>query len=233
MGKKRELAEVTRSFLRSREATSEVKASGKTSEVEAENKLKEKALLADILEDFLKPSEEGKTDDLMTRLKDLGISDSMLVALPAVLGKEPSSRGSFDAMVLTSVREELDKRAADIEKAIQNAEPTRVANAEALRKAEAAFDQAREHQMAGADAYWKVNGEYERLEEQLAELNKFSRELKQTSRAHSSALSKVTRLLGTFQSGPKSAFEGLRDAVAPQPEPTATVSETVERGASE
>merc|ERR1712060_492940 len=135
--------------------------------------------------------------------------------------------------VLTSVREELDGRAAEIDKAIQNAEPTRAANAEALRKAEAAFEQAKEQQMAGADAYWKVHGEDERLEEQLADFNKSSRELKQTTRAHSSALSKATKLLGTFQTGPKSAFEGLRDAVEPQAEPTATVSETMERVASE
>merc|ERR1712151_269983 len=53
--------------------------------------------------------------------------------------------------------------------------------------------------MAGADAYWKVHGEDELLEEQLADLNKFSRELKQTSRAHSSALGKATKLLDNFE----------------------------------
>merc|ERR1712037_342574 len=87
--------------------------------------------------------------------------------------------------------------------------------------------------MVGADAYWKVHGEDEQLEGQLADLNKSSRELKQTLRAHSSALSKATKLLCTFQSGPKSAFEGLRDAVEPQAEATAPVSDMMERGASE
>merc|ERR1712151_723707 len=53
--------------------------------------------------------------------------------------------------------------------------------------------------MTGADAYWKVHGEDERLEEQLADLNKSNREVKQTSRAHSSALSKATRLLDNFE----------------------------------
>lgn len=215
-GKKRALAEVTQSFLRARKAVAEAEEHASAEEVQAGKNLAQKESLAALLEDFNNPSaEEGQAESLLDRLKGLGIDESMMMALPAVLAKEASARGAFDTMVLTSVREELGTRIKATDEAIQNAEPTRAANAEALRKAQAAFEKEKEQQMGGADAYWKVNGEEEQLDDQLQAIRKASSERSKALRTHNSAKAKATRLLGNFTSGPKSAFEGLRDATEP------------------
>lgn len=228
---KRELAEVSRCFFRSRTAAAEAEANGHIAEMEASNKIQEKESLALLLEDFLKPVEEGKAEELLDRLKVVGLNPTQVVALPAVITKPASARGSFDTMVIMSVRDDLEARIAAIDMAVQNADSIKVANAEAIHEAQAAFEQLKVQQMAQAEAYWKVRGEEEQLEEQLADLGKASRERKQALKSHNSALAKASRLLSNFQKGPKSAFEGLRNAAEPTPESAAEVEPRAELAA--
>jgi len=124
-------------------------------EVEAIAKVEEKETLTKLLEDFQNHA-EGSAPDLVKRIEALGANDSMVMALPAMLSKPASERGSFDLMVFTSVREWLDNRIGETSEVIASAEPTKAANAEALSNAQATLKDACEKQLEGAEAYWKM-----------------------------------------------------------------------------
>merc|ERR1719512_335027 len=168
-GKKQEFAEAARSFWRAKEAVDQAKAKAQMDAVEADGKAKEKEALAALLEAFQSHA-EGPAPDLVKRLEAMGAPESMVKAVPAMLAKPAAERGSFDVMVRTSLDDWLKQRIDAADQAIQNAEPTRVANADALAEAEAALGEMREQQCEGADAFWKVRAEAEAMEGEAQEL---------------------------------------------------------------
>jgi len=219
LAKKCELAEAAKSFRRAREVAADTKAQGETAEVEVTCTLKERDMLAGLVEDLEKPAGDGHTDCLVKKLSTIALSESIVVALPAVLAKASSDRSSFDTMVLTSVREELQTRIAVADEVIQKAEPTRVANADAMRRTGFAVEEMKGKQLNSADAYWKAAGEEEQLTSEVVELRAAIRKLRDTSRKHLSFNARAKTSLEAFHSGPKQAFEELRDAVETPLEP--------------
>merc|ERR1719336_1845845 len=182
-----------------------------------------------IREEFLASGEGEADSDLVQKVSSLGMSDSIVAALPAVLAKPPSQRGSFDLMVLTSLREELDSRIAAADKVIQNVEPTRAACADARSKAEAALEEASAQQVAGAAAFRKVRAEAEELEKGVSALRLAARKLKETSRKHTATNNKAKSSLEAFRQGPKQAFEELREAAGAEAKPAELTSHEAAR----
>jgi len=221
--KKQELADVARSFKLARQTAQEAEVQDRNVESEAKSKVDEREMLANLREALLGPFEDAKADNLIQRLTSLAINDSMMVALPAVLAKSPSERGSFDAMVLTSVCEELDRRIAAADEVIQNVEPTKASKAEALRQAQATLKEFAKKQVDRAAAYREVHGQEEELDKEAAELQLALRKLKETSRKHGSTSATAKSKLEQFKQGPKHAFEALRDAIAEVPQVEATI----------
>merc|ERR1719189_2149620 len=177
VAKKRELAEAARSFWSAREAVDEATAKAQSDELEAIGKTAEKQTLARLLKDF-QNHDAGPPGDLVKGIAAMGANDSMVMALPAMLSKPASERGSFDAMVFTSVQEWLELRIAAADEAIRNAEPSKAANAGALSNADATLQERRAQQLDGADAYWKIRSDEEALEEEVRLLRQSIRKLR-------------------------------------------------------
>jgi len=224
--KKQQLAEFARSFKSARAAAEEAQLKTITIEADAATKAKERELLCGLRASLEGPFEEGGVDVVVKKLTALGISDSMMVALPAALAKPASERGSFDTMVLTSVQGELDKRIAAADEVIQNVEPAKAAASEALRKAQAALKEAKAQQVGGAAAYGRVHGEEEDFGREADELKAAIRKAKDEARKHTGMNSKAKTTLDAFQKGPKQAFGELREkAEEAAPEPVEAASE--------
>lgn len=217
LAKKQEMAAVAEAFRDAREAVGKAEVNGVTVEKEAGVKSTQKETLL-TLKAGLQAATEATVADLVKRLTKIGVSETMMVALPAVLSKPEAERGSFDAMVITSISEDLDKRIADTEQHLQNVEPSKAAAAEALNKAKATLSEASDKQVSAAGAYTKAKGEEDALETEAGELQGAVKKLKETSRKHVAASSKAKGKLEAFQSGPKHEFETLRDAIEAVPE---------------
>jgi len=190
---------------------------GMAVEQEAKVKSTERETLVSLRKELQGP-EEDKTDCLVKRLKKLGLSDTMMVALPAVLSKPQAERGSFDAMVITSISEELNRRIAAADEIIQNVEPAKAAAADVLSKAQALLKEAADKQLSAAAVYTTTKGEEEQLETEADVLRTGLHELKNFARKHNIASSKAKGKLEDFQTGPKQEFETLRDASGAAPE---------------
>jgi len=217
--KKQQLAEFARSFKSARAAAEAAQLKTLTIEADASAKAKERDMLCGLRTSLEGPLEEGGVDAVVQKLKALCISDSMMVALPAALAKAASERGSFDAMVLTSVQGELDARIAAADEVIRNVEPSKAVASEALCKAEAALKEANAQQVGGAAAYQKVHAEEEELGREADELKSALRKARETSKKHTGMNSKAKSTLDAFLKGPKQAFEELRDKAEEAAEP--------------
>lgn len=213
LAKKKDLAEVAMTFKQAGEAVREAEAKGANVDKEAQCKAEERVSLVALREE-LQSGVEEKAKELVKRLAAFGISDTMLVAFPAVLAKPQAEWGSFDAIVLTSIADELDKRIAAVDEAIQNVEPTKIAMADSLQEAQAGREEVSTQQLHMAAAYQEVHGEEVELETEAAELRMAIQKLKEVSRKHATLTSKAKSNLDAFQAGPKHQFEVLRDATA-------------------
>merc|ERR1719343_24503 len=165
--KKRELAETARAFQTAREAVDVAQTNCSSQEAEIAMTVMEKEQLSSIITDQLRPLADGSIDDatevqdrigrLIAALSSFKVDESMVLALPSVLAKAPASRAAFDAMVVSSLEEELRKRLSAAEARILDAEPTKTALAKAHEGAEAALEHAAEVQLSAAEAYTQIH----------------------------------------------------------------------------
>mmetsp|Transcript_41105 Transcript_41105/g.87552 ORF Transcript_41105/g.87552 Transcript_41105/m.87552 type:complete len:377 (-) Transcript_41105:115-1245(-) len=74
--------------------------------------------------------------------KEYSLDPSMLTSLPAALNKAPDSRGSFDAMVLTQVEEEISKHIQELDEELAKGEPSKAERAAKVTTATAELEAA-------------------------------------------------------------------------------------------
>jgi len=158
-------------------------------------------------------------------IAQLHLDESLRTALPAACVKSPSSRGSFDCLVLEQAQKAFADKAAQLRAAAAACAPAVnevTAASEAARKA---LEDAQATAAALTTALGDAKGEQSQGAAASAaaaqEVKNFEAELKQVTRGHSIALSELELV-----QGPLADFEALRDRTAKVAEAAAeTVAE--------
>lgn len=225
--KKLVLADDAQAFRSAKEALAEVQATQKGSEKELAAAMAKKDELELAMKDLARPLIEGSCKDkeeradsvskLMRVLKKHEFSDSMLAPLPNMLVKDPTERGTFDTMLASQVTEEANKRLADFDTAIEQAEAIKASHASVKHAADEKLHAAREAQRASAEAFTATRSEQKAREQVLEAAKVALKELGPQMRQNTKAAERAKESLAKFRGGPLATFEELRDRSAPQP----------------
>jgi len=219
--RKHALAEVARAYKKVRLAAEEVEAAGRALERKCRSDTEKVEELKRLEKEIDGPTYEdiNRVVDLEKRLVAVGISDSMMAAIPTVLLKPAGDRKPFDAMVLKTVKEELARSLVQTEQDIKIAEPKRAEDAAGLKEKQAAQEVVAIEQEKVADLYTEEHEKEQKLADEIAELHKDIRELKKAVKNNCWAQAMAKGNLETFEKGPKASFDELRDAMTPPPPP--------------
>mmetsp|Transcript_139263 Transcript_139263/g.445159 ORF Transcript_139263/g.445159 Transcript_139263/m.445159 type:complete len:226 (-) Transcript_139263:233-910(-) len=189
---------------------------------------KKKEKLQTAYAECVKPLVEGIDDEskaqelieaLRAALEGLGFDTSILVALPTAFGKAPAARGSFDAMVISNLTEEINMRIAGFEATLREAESVVVADNAAIAAAEAALAEAQQKQLGGANTFAEFQRAQQKAESDLADLKQILKALEPELRTFSKDQAKAQKRLSSFREGALAAFLSLRDRVTRPPLP--------------
>jgi len=226
--KKRALAEAAKAY---KAAKSAVELARMEKELRARELLvleKKKEKLQTAYAECVKPLVEGIDDEskaqelieaLRAALEGLGFDTSILVALPTAFGKAPAARGSFDAMVISNLTEEINMRIAGFEATLREAESVVVADNAAIAAAEAALAEAQQKQLGGANTFAEFQRAQQKAESDLADLKQILKALEPELRTFSKDQAKAQKRLSSFREGALAAFLSLRDRVTRPPLP--------------
>jgi len=232
--RKNELAEAAIAFRTARQAVEELELEQASANVEFERTVKQKDKLENNLNNSLRPllSQGGTAEEVgsfVDELQKFGFDESMLIALPGALSKAPEGRTPFDTLVLNQVEEEVAKHLAAFEKTIKDAEPARASRLQTMGQATAKLEQAKKLQVKRADEYTKASKEDESRNEIVKAARKEVTVLGQQAKKERDFMEQTFRGLRIFQTGPKVAFESLRDkSVASETVPIEAPEETMD-----
>lgn len=132
-------------------------------EAEEEKKGLEEALEQRIaqlkeVEGFQAQAAEAHLAVLMPIAKRLALDDSLVVALPAVAARPPSSRGAFDCMVLDQLEASLHGQVAKLASELDAGAPAAADRAASAAAAQDELKVAEDAERAAADALAAANG---------------------------------------------------------------------------
>jgi len=223
--RKNELAEAAIEFRSARTAVEELEMEQATANVEFDRTVKQKENLETCLEQNLRPllSQGGTTEEVglfVDGLQKFGFDESMLIALPGALSKTPDARTPFDTLVLNQVEEEVGKRLVNFESTIKGAEPARASRLQTMEQANAKLEEAKKLQVKRADEYTKASEQDEVRNTAVKDAKKEVSAFGQQANKEKRLMEQTFRTLRMFQTGPKVAFESLREKTAPlEPQP--------------
>jgi len=125
----------------------------------AEKEDVEAALAQDfrLLRDGVGEGEAYDTSKILSLSTKLGLEDSLLTALPSVISKKPSERGSFDAMVVAQLEEGLRNKVSKLNEIVTTGAPAAAAREAATAEAKGAVDAAKQAQQLAADELTAAN----------------------------------------------------------------------------
>jgi len=232
--RKNELAEAAIAFRTVRQAVEELELEQASANVEFERTVKQKDKLENNLNNSLRPllSQGGTAEEVgsfVDELTKFGFDESMLIALPGALSKAPEGRTPFDTLVLNQVEEEVAKHLAAFEKTIKDAEPARASRLQTMGQATAKLEQAKKLQVKRADEYTKASKEDESRNDIVKAARKEVTVLGQQAKKERDFTEQTFLGLRIFQTGPKVAFESLRDkSVASETVPIEAPEETMD-----
>lgn len=193
--------------------------------VELEAVASKKAQLESALADTFAPLRDGNTEDVKSKLAELvkvgtafSFESSLMCSLPAALSKTPSSRGSFDTMVISQVEEEINKKIAGLTEALAAGEPGKTAAADKVSSASVELVAASERDAsckaeleAARAAHKEVEGALKTAQKGLKD---FEPDMKKASKAFDAATANHEQL----KSGPLAAYTELLElSNAPPP----------------
>jgi len=156
------------------------------------------------------------------------LDGSLLTAIPTVLAKEPSSRGTFDFIVIEQLEGEAKKAMDALAGAISEEAQRESQQAAAVHSADEAFKLSREQQRTSAEAFVAVRREEEECEGELQAANKALKAFYPERRKREKAPSQAQASLQDFRDGPLATFRELCGRSAP-----ALASEEAAEGAGE
>lgn len=172
----------------------------------------------------LKETNEGGTKTFEKSCKEFGIDAGEIKALSSALAKDPAIRGTFDAMVVKKLEEDLDKMVSGLSEKLASGEPAKQERASAVDAAKArkdAADAAKESaEKALSDAEAAEKESKAAAKDAQASVDKFMPEMQEIADARDDA----TTALSDFEAGAKTAFAQLESRSStppPEPEPEA------------
>jgi len=237
--KKYALADAALAFRGAKEGLKEAEAKQK----QGEKELSEVALkydgLAKTISEVLEPLREGTMDKekvpqaaneiVPTLQRYFFVEESLVPAIPTVLSKEPSARGSFDTMAATNL-EELAKRALQSFSAtIKGGEAAKAERQAAVEEADEALTSARSAQRVSAGIFTTAQTAEEAAQAAVSNAKQEIRAFGPDKKARSSALARAEKALKTFREGPSESFKELStrsNVVEEEPAPMETAEAT-------
>jgi len=94
---------------------------------------------------------------ILTLSAKLSLEESLMTALPSVLAKKPTERGSFDAMVVAQLEEGLTNKVAKLSEVVTNGAPAAAARQVSVDEAKQAMETAKNAQQLAADELTAAN----------------------------------------------------------------------------
>merc|ERR1712039_625830 len=151
----------------------------------------------------------------MATLKKYGFDESMLIALPAALGKAPDARGRFDLIAITQLE-------AKISAMIDEQDAILAAAAPGQAKCDAAIEEANGHWIAAKDEQMKAAKAYEVAFNERTSCEVASKAAEKAVRDSTSLLTRIDKAVlksevevELFQQGPLAIFKDLQERASP------------------
>lgn len=156
-------------------------------------------------------------------IAQLQLDESLRTALPAACVKMPSTRGSFDCLVLEQASKAFSDKAAELRAAAAACGPAAAEATAAVAAAQAALESAQataaSRTAALAEAMSEQSQSVDASKAAAQEVKSFEAELKRISKGHSLAMAELELV-----AGPLADFESLRDRTAKVAEAAAEVA---------
>jgi len=239
--KKHALADAALDFRAAKEGLQEAQAKQKAGDRELDQVARKHDGLATAITQILEPLKEGTLDKeqvpgaaaqlVPTLQKFFHVEESLVPAIPTVLSKEPSARGSFDTMAAANLEEQAKKALQDFAAIIKNGEAAKAERAAAVEVASEALTAARNAQRVSAGVFKAAQGEEDAAQAAVASGKTEIRAMAPEKRLAGQVVYRSKLALQTFQDGPMVAFQDLsaRSNQAPEePAPAAEATETAE-----
>lgn len=241
--KKYALADCALAFRGAKEGLAEAEAKQTAGEKELSEVAKKHEALAKAISEILEPLKEGTMDkervpqaavDLVPTLQCyFQVEESLVPAIPAVLSKEPSARGSFDTMAATQLEEQAKKALANFATTIKGGEAAKAERTAAVEEASEALTAARNAQRVSAGVFTAAQAEEESAQAAVAEAKKGLRAFGPAKKSKAKALANAQIALQGFRDGPLAAFKELGTRSNQPKEEPAVAEEAAEEVAAE
>jgi len=181
-----------------------------------------------LLRDGVGEGEAYDTSKILSLSTKLGLEDSLLTALPSVISKKPSERGSFDAMVVAQLEEGLRNKVSKLNEIVTTGAPAAEAREAATAEAKGAVDASKQAQQLAADELTEANNAQKQRARE-AETVKASLVAQGPAVKDAAALkTEKDEQLQRFVEWNLASFEMLRDRETLAPKKTKIVEETPE-----
>lgn len=221
--RKNKLDESTKETLEAKAALVQIETAQREADAQHKQAIEDKeaietAITIDfrVLRDGEADAEQAKQhyDKLAALVGKLGLDSSLVTALPTCMVKKPSERGSFDAMVVSTLEEGLKDKVAKLAESIEAGEPDAATRRQAAESASQALKAAENSQQELANS---LNTSTElkqgREKEKQAALTALSTHEPAVTAASQAKIQKETQLQ-SFKDWNHACFILLRDAQA-------------------
>jgi len=219
-GEKRSaLADCALSFRQAKEGLAEAQGRHRAAEKELEEVATKYVALGKVIAGILEPLKEGTLDsetapkaaaELVPMLQCyFHVEESLVPAIPAVLSKEPSARGSFDTMAATQLEDQANKALQGFGATTKSREAVKAERAAAVAAAEEALTAARYAQRVGAGTFTTADEEWKAAEAAVEAAKQALKSLVPERMRRLRALQRAQGALEAFRLGPLAAFREL------------------------
>lgn len=224
---KQALAETARAFQAAKRGLEEAEGSRSAFDTELLELEKRKAKFEQIQIEMVAPLTEGGLEEekktslinsLVGMLGDLGLEQSIMIAIPASFGKSPEARGSFDTMVVAQLRGEVASRIAAASAELERAGATKAARTGAVEEASAKLRAAKSKQVSKAQTFRDSQAAREATQEDLSAKSSSLRDLNKEERKHKKDLTNIEARLDIFRDGALATYASLSQRTKPVPE---------------
>jgi len=229
--RKHALADAAIAFRRSKEALAEAEAKQKAGDKDIEEAMSKRKELAAVVAQVLEPLKAGTMEKeavpeaaigLVPRLLQFfHVEESLRPAIPAVLSKEPATRGYFDTMATAQLEKQIRDALEEFEAVEKAGAAARAARASVVASAKESLQAARERQGSEATAFTAAQGQEEASYAALQAAKQALKAFNPERARRGKAVVRAQDVLQSFREGPLAAFGELCNHTAAEPAPTA------------
>jgi len=230
--KKNALADCALGFRHAKEGLAEAQGKQRVVDKELEEVDAKRAALSTLIVGILEPLKEGTLDketvpkaaaELVPMLQCyFHVEESLVPAIPAVLSKEPSARGSFDTMAATQLEDQAKKALQEFATTTKSMEASKAECAAATAAAQEALIAARDAQRVGAGAFTTADEEWKAAEAAVDAAKQALKSFGPEKTRRLKVLQKAQGALECFRDGPLATFKELSTRSSQSGEPAST-----------